>query len=76
MNVVRRSEIVAVMKAQHEAINMLMARLNREGELERAGLIKQKDMFRLVTSGPIWNALKSGTTMVRNIEAGHRLVAD
>lgn len=77
MNVITHSEILAAMKAQHTAMDMLMAALLiREGELERAGLIERKDMFRPTKSGDIWEAVKSGHATIEKIEAGHRLVAD
>jgi len=75
MNVITRSEVVSTIEAQHAAIDTLMAALvNREGELERAGLIERKDMFRPSTSGAVREVLRFGHARLQDLKAGYRLV--
>lgn len=77
MNVVTRSEILAAMEAQHTAIDTLMAALlNREGALQRNGLIERKDMFVPSKSGPIWDAVKLSHASILNLKAAQKLVVD
>lgn len=68
--------VLAVLKAQHYAVDHAMAMLmSREIELERAGLLKREEMFLPSQSGHIWDAVVAGNVTIVKIEAGCGVIA-
>lgn len=53
-------EILAVLKAQHDAIDRLMVRAIQDN---------QEPRFYPSQSGPIWNAVVAGNDLIKRLEA-------
>lgn len=68
--------VLAVLKAQHAAMDRLMAALMvREEAMQKAGLLKKDEMFRPTTSGAVWEAVEAGHWTIQRIDGGCRVEA-
>ena len=62
--------MLAVLKAQHDAMDTLMAMLIvAHDELVKAGQMKRGDEFRPSKSGHIWSALVMGNAAIKTLES-------